>query len=400
MIVARTDEIYLATEDMLDIFKRVVEALADTLQAVGSIELRFGDLKDPVRIHEKGICDYSSDFDDFADDTVIPEACVIDVLRGRAVCSSGALMLLLQQELLRGFEVTLDGRTARLELLRAKSKFAEVDPTHFRNILNNLSLTFGDRKAFAELQVQQTDVLAYNDQAHAHDHYNYFRSLLADKYASDLDAMLERVLLFLDEVAGVPVLLSMLVLIFEDGSTQADSLPTSRFELYEYATQHVLRRRCPEQASEALVMLKAIARANLEDSARREFSTSDVREAASEHVDLWHQLDEGEKGVPLVKTLATPVDGAPGQYQFRHLSLQEGLCAQMIMADLDGALASSEKIKDIWRKAPNVTHIGGAQLGARLRLTELDLGECNLDDAAAPFLVGALSSSGALTKLE
>eukprot|EP00966_Prymnesium_polylepis_P315919 7299080-Prymnesium_polylepis.2 len=57
----------------------------------------------------------------------------------------------------------------------------------------------------------------YNDQCHAHDHYDYFRSLLGNKYGTDLDVALENVLTFVDEIRGVPVLLSLLVLIFSTG---------------------------------------------------------------------------------------------------------------------------------------------------------------------------------------
>ena len=339
-IMLRTDAIYVAIEDLLPVFKQVLEWLAAHLGAYDSIDLRFGNLKDPVRIHEKGIDDYASDFDDFDDDVVIPEACVLDVLRARAVCPSGELMLQMQEQLLTGFEVLINGTPTRIELLRSKSKFATgaLDPTRFRNILNNIVLTYGSRRTFAELQVQQRDILAFNDAAHAHDHYNFFRSLFASRYTTELDKMLERTMLFLEEVAGVPVLLSMLVLLFDDGQVWADQLPTNRYELYNKAMQRVLSKRGADE-HKALHVLRAIAMANLHAQARREFTSAHVRSAISDKAGLalWQQLEEEAQGVPLVKTLAAPVKGffrgTPAQYQFRHLSFQEALCAQAIIGD-------------------------------------------------------------------
>ena len=117
-----------------DEFELLVEKLG------GGIELRFGDLKDPVRIHEKGVDDYTCDHDDWNDDAVIPEACVVDVLRCRAVCRKGRTLLELERLLQEGFETTINGKPARLRLLRAKNKFGPnaIDPTRFRNILNNI----------------------------------------------------------------------------------------------------------------------------------------------------------------------------------------------------------------------------------------------------------------------
>ena len=117
-----------------------------------------------MRIHEKAMDDYIHDFGDWDDAIVIPEACVVDVLRVRIVVRSGKQMLQLQRMLRDGFEVTVAGKTTRLRLIRAKNKLATIvaeerglaglDPTHFRNILNNVQLVHGGRTVFAELQVQ------------------------------------------------------------------------------------------------------------------------------------------------------------------------------------------------------------------------------------------------------
>ena len=151
------------------------------------------------------------DHDDWDDDTVIAESCVIDVLRCRGVCKAGGQLLALEELLCKGFDTTIDGIPVRLELLRAKNKFnpTAVDPTHFRNILNNVLFVYGERSTFAELQMHHQAILKYNDESHAHDHYNHFRSSLKDKYEEQLDPMLERQIIFFEEVSGVPVLLSL-----------------------------------------------------------------------------------------------------------------------------------------------------------------------------------------------
>lgn len=320
-ISARTDGIYVVVEDLQSVFEGVVGALAAHM-GKGVVTLIFGDLKDPVRIHEKALSDYAGDFDDFHDKVVIPEACVIDVLRCRAVCGSAASMLLMQSELKRGFEALLDGKVAKLELLRAKSKFHDLDPTHFRNILNNLALTYAGRRTFVELQVQHSDILNFNDVSHAHDHYNYFRTLLADEYSENLDLMLQRTLSFLSEAAGIPVLLSMLVVLFADGTVDAECLPTNRAELYGASLKMILKRRCKENLKLAKAMLCSIALGNLNADNRREFSSENVKESLDRAGnELWHQLEGEPQGIPLVKILAVPLFGSPGQYQYRHLSV-------------------------------------------------------------------------------
>ena len=94
-----------------------------------------------------------------------------------------------------------------------------------------MQLVHGGRVTFAELQVHHAAILEFNDESHAHDHYNFFRAKLRDSSGRELDAMLERTLVFFEEVRGVPVLLSMLVLVFMGGS-DSQTLPASRLELY------------------------------------------------------------------------------------------------------------------------------------------------------------------------
>lgn len=182
LIVRRTDLIYVACEALPEAVDQALQALCEKLN-LGRDALLLGELKDPVRIHEKALSDYVHDFNDWDDGTVIPEACVLDVLRARIVCPDAETMLALQVNLERGVVIggasSVDGggdggpialplpadagesgsllQGARLKLVRSKNKFRTCDPTHFRNILNNLQLVLaGGRAVFVEAQVQHS----------------------------------------------------------------------------------------------------------------------------------------------------------------------------------------------------------------------------------------------------
>lgn len=195
-IVARTDLLYLATEDLLAKFEACVPALIQLLGAdAGDVEIVLAPgLKDPVRVHEKAIGDYVKDFDDWDDDVVIAEACVLDMLRGRAVCRSGSTMLRLQQLLMEGVMLDIGAEGVMLKSARSKIKFAgaDLDPMHFRNILNNLIFRVGERSAFVELQLHHKAIYDFNESSGAHDRFEYFRSALKGQYQSGLDQVAPR----------------------------------------------------------------------------------------------------------------------------------------------------------------------------------------------------------------
>jgi hypothetical protein len=140
-IVARTDQIYETVEDLLDVFKDIMTMLVEEAGLNASTDLQLAPvLKDPVRLHEEALDDYIHDFNDWDDNTVIPETCVIDLLRGRAVCPEGVRMLSLMDKMKVGFEREVRGKTAKLSLLRCKNKmwarrtrraFATCSPTSF-----------------------------------------------------------------------------------------------------------------------------------------------------------------------------------------------------------------------------------------------------------------------------
>ena len=67
-----------------------------------------------------------------------------------------------------------------------------------------------------ETESATNDARAYNDTADAHGPYEFFRRVLGGAYGDALNQTLERTLLFMKEASGVPVMLSMLVLVFEE----------------------------------------------------------------------------------------------------------------------------------------------------------------------------------------
>ena len=104
---------------------------------------------------------------------------------------------------------------------------------------------------------------------------------------------------------------------------------------------------------------------------RREFDGGHVRaalEAHPEQLRLWNTLRSSKEGLPLVKTLSEG-EGEDAQYQFKHLSFQEGMYVQHVIEDREWDGWSSEaKAMDFLSDAfnANVCKIGGAQLGEAL----------------------------------
>ena len=115
---------------------------------------------------------------------------------------------------------------AGLSMIVFKNKFVDLDPTHIRFGLCCAAPRVGGRIADDQVEVHHSEILEYYEEMGAFYHYYFFRSRLEDATVAaehrltptQIDEMLERVLLFLVEASGVPVLLSMLVLIFASGA--------------------------------------------------------------------------------------------------------------------------------------------------------------------------------------
>eukprot|EP00242_Pyramimonas_sp_CCMP2087_P002138 CAMPEP_0198232874 /NCGR_PEP_ID=MMETSP1445-20131203/115952_1 /TAXON_ID=36898 /ORGANISM="Pyramimonas sp., Strain CCMP2087" /LENGTH=667 /DNA_ID=CAMNT_0043913561 /DNA_START=14 /DNA_END=2015 /DNA_ORIENTATION=+ len=86
-ILARTDEIYVVADDMMEVFSVVAKRLVHD-SGLEEDALHIGPLKDPVRVHEKAMDDYADRFPGEH-----PEACVADIIRSKVVCTTSSQML-------------------------------------------------------------------------------------------------------------------------------------------------------------------------------------------------------------------------------------------------------------------------------------------------------------------
>jgi len=352
-IMARTDDLYVATEQLLPMFHAAMHALRQTFgEEAHLIDLTLAEtLKDPIRIHEKAEDDYRTKFEDWDDEVVIPEACVLDVLRGRAVCKTASTLVRLQQLLMQGVTLVVEGQDVQIECLRNKHKFRDLDPMHFRNILNNLRMSVGERSVFIELQLHHHKVYQHNNDSHAHAHYEYFRSMLPATYEADLDSMLESTFSFLDEVNRVPVLLSMLVLIFDQRDCK--HLPADRYQLYRLGMDAAISRA--PAAKDSWETLRLVATAS-HIARKRTFDIATVENALGSQ-ESWRSLE----GLPLLKTLEVDT-----LFQFKHISFQEALFA---MAIAERHVADTEWNPMANLEEPffeNVFRIGGCSMGTAL----------------------------------
>jgi len=355
-IVARTDKIYTVAEKMLPVFKVAVTNLAKSLGLDLHKSLKFGPMKDPIRLTEKARDKYSGD-----------EARALDIIRARIIAPTASSVTKIAQKLVEGYKTAYGVEPVFLEPIRSKNKFKECDPTHFRNLLMNFKLSHRDLEMYVEIQVHGAPIIEHNDKCQAHDIYEFFRSELKDAYAEELDVMLDQAFCFFDEIKGNPVKLSMLIVIlFERMETlHCERLPSSSAELYKMAIDAILRRCCSnkEKTDCARFMLRRVAIENML-SQRRVFTTADVKQSLKENPDaleLW--MDFHEKGIPLVKILSNGSKDVPSEYQFKHISFQESLLVLALKNDeapefqaLSLAMAA-ERLND--RFLHNTFQIGG-----------------------------------------
>ena len=226
-IMARTDEMYELAELYKDRFDQLLRLLYARIGQRTDLEFHVSRwdpkmkreertrltslmtcaLKDPIRVHEKALDDYQGRFADGAP----PEACVVDLVRARAILSDASRFQQLCDELEKGVREELNGEVLTLRLVRGKNKFRTLDPSHFRNILLNLLLLITTRdgktmRLLCEVELNHIFVLQYNMVAHAHEHYDFFRSHLKDyenELAVSIDFMLETRIRVFEEVSAL-----------------------------------------------------------------------------------------------------------------------------------------------------------------------------------------------------
>ena len=149
---------------------------------------------------------------------------------------------------------------------------------------------------------------------------DYFRALLGAVYSDELDEMLTQAFNFFEEVSGIPVLLSILILVFMH-HRPGQKLPTDRQSLYESGMSCALSQM-PGRVEDSMSMLRQLALANHVNKTR-DFTSTDVwrvLKSQPKELALWEQLRSKEIRFPLLKTLAEDTAHAEGSFQFSHLS--------------------------------------------------------------------------------
>ena len=282
-VTARTDELYVVHEKMHETFERVVEKLVvecaredDEAKAMQRA-IEFVPLKDPVRIYEKADAYVGR----YKEDSGLPEACVPDVTRARVVMQTGTQLKELVARLTTGLQLAaedvepvLPSKRAEaaeaaeqaaaeqaapppasaldVKLMHLHNRFETLDPTHFRSLVAGLKITAGPElklsreptSIYCELEIHYHEILRIAASSNPTEHYNFFRRRLAGNVPeNELDRLLEEKLVFLVDATGVPVLLSLLVLIFTAGGEDLKKLPSNRIELYDLGIEAAISKR-------------------------------------------------------------------------------------------------------------------------------------------------------------
>ena len=414
-IIERTDAIYVIAEKLEQPFLKAVKALLRECNINTDSALTIGNLKDPIRSHEKAIDDYGGRFKDSA----LPESCLPDVIRFRAMFAHSNDLDEFRERLQNGFEVDIDGDCAKLDLIRIKNKFKDLDPTHFRNALFNLRLSYREQMFLGEIQLHHEKIIGHNEESNAHHHYNYFRSLLKETYddelSQQLDFLLETTMSVFEEVVKVPVLLSMLAVVLRseaDGAVM--KLPTDIFNLYSSATATVVKEAAPKYEEDALsdsdifACLRTLGYQN-HLLHQRIFTSENALQSLHGSPSLlasWKALLRHHEVPPLLKVLtAADVAGGSGEYQFAHMSFQEFFFLETLNRS-EGQLPEDFKWETIEDKVEffrdkfndNVTRLGGAILAQKLfsaeHGTDLAFEQCFPNANQAARLCRVLSSPG------
>ena len=272
-IVSRTDEIYVVHESINEVFNKIVIKLATEIAREDDEadlmvkEVQYGDMKDPIRLHEKALDQYSTRF---PKDAELPEACVNDVTRVRMPLRTGVQVKDFIMRLSAGIQLTEEQLTpikpsqraeaeaaaeaksgeapakvvTEIKLMHLVNNFEDLDPTHYRKAACCLKLSHKRMSIYCELEIHFYEILQVGQSCDPAQHYNFFRKRLKGTVPeNELDMLLEEKLIFLVDATGVPVLLSLLVLIFTSGGEDLTKLPSNRIELYDIGIESAVMKR-------------------------------------------------------------------------------------------------------------------------------------------------------------
>jgi hypothetical protein len=163
---------------------------------------------------------------------------------------------------------------------------------------------------------------------------------------------------------------SMLVIICGADSDSLKGLPGSELELYQLATAAAARKLVNQDAAKDLISALAIAN---QMARRREISTIEAGACLTKTPELqtlWNTLVKEEKPLPLLKLVAAKSAKQAAQYEFVHLSIQEGLFAADLLRNVNtwvgwcDDVSAAKFLNEQFNQ--NVCRIGSTTLGEAL----------------------------------
>ena len=128
----------------------------------------------------------------------------------------------------------------------------------FRAAVVGIKLTHKNVSVYAEIEVHFNEILkiGLSPAARAYEHYNFFRRRLKGTVPmKELDALLEEKLIFLVDATGIPVLLSLLVLIFTSGGEDLTKVLPQLFRPSPHLPSHTLHTSCTPPLTPAPLLL-------------------------------------------------------------------------------------------------------------------------------------------------
>jgi hypothetical protein len=289
---------------MLSLYEGVDRRIKDFLQKPVLI---LCDLKGIKRVLEKAIQDYSEKGDEEGGLRK-----VIDIVRASIMCDTPKEM---------GKVLGVLEKSPRVKIARFKNFFRDLDATHFRRMAVNLVVLarVGDKDIphIVELQIHLRDIFQFkqNNKEFMHRPYEYFREagkkeVVMPRLKKQMDAM--------TEIAETPVLLALFCSAANFDGAERPTLPSSRYELYQWA----LAARLKDHEG-LLNLYQAVAFENFISDGmanKRQFVIADVEKARAK----WQvgcEFPDYRRGasMPFIKVL----DASVGLFQFSHLSMQE-----------------------------------------------------------------------------
>ena len=327
-IAWRTDEIYIVHEHMRDTYEKIVKKMV--IEVAGSDEeanalvkdIQFADFKNPVRLYEKAHDQCAGRFKE--KDPQLVEACISDVTRGRVSLRKGsqikdfvnrvsATVALEEKDIEPIWPSVRAEKEAEAEEAAAagivpgpplveircmylENKFDQLDPTHFRCAILQLQIIEKGVSVYIELEVHFHEILRIGTAANsaALEHYDFFRKKIEKQGSmpeTELKRLLEEKLVFLVDAVGIPVLLSLLVLIFTSGGEDLTKLPSNRIELYEIGIESAVAKRLLPGGNTTTDQLihQWLRLFNLDRSAMVVSSTTETTGAAPEKKEREHK---------------------------------------------------------------------------------------------------------------